>query len=368
MTLNSVSNKLKIVRVVAFLLCLIAFVTVTGCRRLNIGIEKLPSYQPGSLWVADDGSVEIYITDVMYFTTGHIKTEIGDFPITVRFDFDLKKVFVDEVYVTDNNIPFERQSRIEVWNWSEMTGDSFEVEVVKTKYSGHGKHMKFKRVSAKEAWNNKYSFVEGYNVNVGSPGEEKYTLEKLRSVVNGRCLCEKFISDGKPPLTLNELNESIPVSYISHGSNNIGSLFYSFFNVAEGGRYYLFWIKELDDKFEIINDDLVLYSVMYINEDRDVSIFNDIKPGASTAADVKRVDPDVEFVKMKSGETISFSKISRQYMMRIDYFDNDSGNGYDSITVASVRPVERHAPEGKQTMMELMDIFEFDYIEEYRLY
>ena len=231
MTLNSVSNKLKIVRAVAFLLCLIAFVTVTGCRRLNIGIEKLPSEQPGSLWVADDGSVEIYITDVRDFTTGHIKTEIGDFPITVRFDFDLKKVFVDEVYVTDNNIPFERQSRIEVWNWSEMTGDSFEVEVVKTKYSEHGKHMKFKRVSEKEAWNNKYSFVEGYNVNIGSPGEEKYTLEKLRSVVNGRCLCEKFISDGKPPLTLNELNESIPVSYIRHGSNNIRSLFYSFFNV-----------------------------------------------------------------------------------------------------------------------------------------
>lgn len=112
--------------------------------------------------------------------------------------------------------------------------------------------------------------------------------------------------------TWSEVNSKFPVQCVRYHNN----FHYSVYKVKEGGYYYVFWsvpVIGLQEEREIITQ-----WVVYLNDLVSVSKFKSVVKNLSTAKDVLKVDPNVEF-DWASSITRSYSLLNDGRVVEIDY-------------------------------------------------
>ena len=167
-----------------------------------------------------------------------------------------------------------------------------------------------------------------------------YDLHELRQFFEGSNINEYLISASDiVPLTFSEVNMKFPVEIIRSAD-------YSLFKVRQGGYYYVFWYRGHSTEDSQRPDEPAVYFSGYLASDLPISQFDSIKPGTSTAEDVKRIDPSVEIARvLPSGSSVahlySYSYLDEETLLQIEYENNGSIDGHHDLTVKTINVIAR---------------------------
>lgn len=167
-----------------------------------------------------------------------------------------------------------------------------------------------------------------------------YDLNELRQFFEGCNINEYLISVSDiVPLTFSEVNMKFPVEIIRSAD-------YSLYKVRQGGYYYVFWYSGHSTGSSQRPDEPVVYFSGYLSSDLPISQFDSIKPGTSTAEDVKRMDPSVEIARvLPSGSSVahlySFSYLNEETVLQIEYENSGSIDGYHDLIVKTINVIAR---------------------------
>jgi len=160
--------------------------------------------------------------------------------------------------------------------------------------------------------------------------ENVYDLNDLQTFFAGRTHVEAFFIEGEQDvLEYDEVNNA----FLIDKSNR--ELPYSVFNTRQGGKFYAFWLRDLDGNYSIV------YSTAYLDSSLKLSDFDSLEVGVSTAEDVIKIDPSSDFCLMVSMGTYSYSYIDGETLLEIEYDFMDEFNGYDDVIVKNITVVGR---------------------------
>ena len=112
----------------------------------------------------------------------------------------------------------------------------------------------------------------------------------------------------------------------------------------------MFWTKPVDVD-ETASAPSVYFST-YLTSDRSPDLFNSLKLGVSTAADVKRIDPSFELSFVLSSGTFSYSYLDKKTVLQIKYNWMGSVEDYDDLIVKEITVVAReNTPSSYSTLL-----------------
>jgi len=120
---------------------------------------------------------------------------------------------------------------------------------------------------------------------------------------------------------------------------------YSVYKVKQGGYFYVFWAQPINGNTKKVLEPRTYFSV-YLTSERDVKDFDAIKPGKSTAADVKEIDPGVEMDFRASYGPWSYSYINADTVLCIKYKEQGEDSKYDNLIVEKIEALPREREAG----------------------
>ncbi len=150
----------------------------------------------------------------------------------------------------------------------------------------------------------------------------EYDLNELRTYFESGHQNESMggLGGEKPKLTREAVKIKYPIE-IERTCEDVGGTgdrpFYAMYKVSQGGYYYVWW--RLFKNLSTGESENCVYFSAYLVSDRSVELFDSIIPGVSTAADVKKIDPYIQFCFEFSSRTPSFSYINGDTVLEICY-------------------------------------------------
>ena len=172
------------------------------------------------------------------------------------------------------------------------------------------------------------------NVTEDIDDESAYDLAELDAFFRGRGISVPELFGGpEHALCFEEVNERFPVEIIGKG--------YCRYKVKQGGYYYVFWASRYrsTEKMKEVNE--MVYFSAYIPSSRDVSMFESLEVGVSTAADVAAIDPSVQINVFLSHGIHTYSYLNKESLLEIEYEYIKTGNGLEDLVVKEIVVVPR---------------------------
>ncbi len=125
---------------------------------------------------------------------------------------------------------------------------------------------------------------------------------------------------------------------------------YSVYAVTDGGYFYVFWSQK-SISAQTLNNDSYVYFSAYLNSRVDVSIFESIKPGKSSASDVMCVDPYMEVNLLLSSGIYSYSFLDKENILQIEYECNRAPCDLDDLIVKNITVIPRKNSPSKYSLI-----------------
>ena len=180
---------------------------------------------------------------------------------------------------------------------------------------------------------------------------KEYDLQELEDFFYKHNYNEKsHFNRELPSLTFEEVDSKFPVEVVR-------TFEYTVYKVRQGGYFYVFWYKgKLVDEPGTYSEPIVWFS-SYLTSEKSPDLFKSLKPGVSTAQDVKKIDPAFEL--LFSTRTIdSYSYLNEDELLKIEY---EAGAiklelGYDALIVKSISVIKRGSPVGMYNNMLSKDL------------
>ena len=170
---------------------------------------------------------------------------------------------------------------------------------------------------------------------------KEYPLQELTDFfgeISSNETCAMNPSESTPALTFEAVNREFPIECLRKNG-------YSVYKVAEGGYFYVFWVKEFNpfpnQENSATNPTVAPYFTAYISSLRSADDFDSIREGSSTAADVAKIDPAFELVFLLSSNTASYSLLNDGSVMEICYYDGQGFSSRSDLIVKSKQPIEK---------------------------
>ncbi len=121
-----------------------------------------------------------------------------------------------------------------------------------------------------------------------------------------------------------EVNERFPIQCLRWNYKR----FYTIYKVREGGYFYVFWMTSSFPKSDLsepvrIEGEIIVSSCYYLNERPSESVFSSLVPGVSTGADVKAIDPELEWSLLNSSWDRSYSLLDDGRILTVYYVEEE---------------------------------------------
>ena len=179
---------------------------------------------------------------------------------------------------------------------------------------------------------------------------KEYDLNELRSFFRGSNANESIgFGSTISPLLFSEVNYRYPVEILRTGG-------YSVYRVSQGGYFYVFWIKPFTISTSQSNSEPSVYFSAYLSSDTSPDLFDSLKPGISTAADVQRIDPSFELSFLNSNGIFSYSYLNDETILQIEYAYQENIDGYDDLIVKEKMIVARDSAPTRYSALLLSDL------------
>ena len=107
---------------------------------------------------------------------------------------------------------------------------------------------------------------------------------------------------------------------------------------------------------DVIKSDLFVYFTAYLPSTKDLSIFDSLKVGISTAEDVKMIDPSFELMFLRSSGIFSYSFLNDEDLLEIEYISEDEVDGYDDLIVKEIKVISRKDAPSRYSSILSMDL------------
>jgi len=181
---------------------------------------------------------------------------------------------------------------------------------------------------------------------------KQYSIIELRDFFETEDINQIHFSETPKKLKFDDVNKQFPVEVIRPGE-------YTVYSVREGGYYYVFWgvYYTSEDMSSTEISDVQL--VAYINSTKDLSDFNSLKIGVSTAKDVHNIDPYFELDFLKSRGTFSYSFLDSETLLEIEYDKSDIVSSYDDLIVKEINVIPRGYYTSNYSVIYPKDLPEF---------
>ncbi len=163
-------------------------------------------------------------------------------------------------------------------------------------------------------------------------------------------------SNTRKCFTIEDVNNHFPIECIRQNGDIV---FYSIYNVAEGGYFYIFWANIVEPLYatDELSQGASVCFVTYISSLRDFSDFSSIKEESSTAEDVAQIDQALEISFLISSGIRSFSLLKDGQMLEILYSHNDEIKARNDLLVKKISVISK---EKAQTASYLASIYAKD--------
>lgn len=184
------------------------------------------------------------------------------------------------------------------------------------------------------------------NAAMDSSLTKKYDLSDLKSYFYGKNANEPAVFRGaSQTLKFNDVNKHFPVEVVRPGG-------YSVYAVNQGGYYYVFWSKDQINEDNIVKENPFVYFSAYLPSSKDLSEFESLKEGISTAKDVEKIDPSFELSFLMSSGVFSYSFLNDDSILEIKYDVLEECDGYDDLIVKEITVISRNiAPSGYSAIL-----------------
>ena len=180
---------------------------------------------------------------------------------------------------------------------------------------------------------------------------KEYDLNELKEFFDGHNINEKkAFEPDLPSLTFEEVDSKFPVEIVR-------TFEYTAYKVRQGGYFYVFWFKgELAYEPGTYAEPLVWFS-SYLTSEMSPTLFRKLKPGVSTAQDVKNIDSAFELLFSSTG-IFSYSYLNKGELLEIEYEHRNirEGLGYDELFIKSISVEKRGALVGMYNNMLSKDL------------
>jgi len=181
---------------------------------------------------------------------------------------------------------------------------------------------------------------------------KEYDLQELKDFFDGHNFHEnRSMRPDVPSLNFEEVNKEFPVEIVR-------TFEYTVYKVRQGGYFYVFWYKgELVDEPGTYSEPIVWFS-SYLTSEKSPTLFKNLKPGVSTAQDVKDIDPAFELL-FSTRSRVSYSYLNENELLKIEYEDGAIRLlelGYDALIVKSISVIKRGSPVGMYNNMLSKDL------------
>lgn len=178
--------------------------------------------------------------------------------------------------------------------------------------------------------------------NVEESNQALYNLSELKEYFSKHHLNERFLDDDFEPLYFEEVNSVFPIQ------NTVGNT-YSYYNVKEGGRFFVFWVEgtpfEANSAFieESVNNPKAVYFTAYLSNKsiKSEKDFKQIKCNVSTADDIKNIDSNAEFCYLFSSGVRSFSLLSDGRILEVEY-QHSQNEVFSNLIVKNINIVDKN--------------------------
>lgn len=165
--------------------------------------------------------------------------------------------------------------------------------------------------------NDVYSILKENNIDVSNSDIDDlnktcYSIEELEKYFGKYSSMEQSVYNLKKEeykyLTIENVKKIFPFSFIRENDN----VFYSLYEVKEGGMYYIFWGIDSDDKLFVINS-------IYIKQLKKLEDFKKIIVGKSTFEDIINISSACEIVLNLSSHISSYCLLKDNTVLQVDY-------------------------------------------------
>ena len=150
------------------------------------------------------------------------------------------------------------------------------------------------------------------NIDIDDLNKTSYSIEELEKYFGKYSSMEQSVynlqKEEYKHLTIENVKKDFPFSFIRENNN----VFYSLYEVKEGGMYYIFWGIDSDDKLFVINS-------IYIKQLKDLEDFKKIVAGKTTFEDIINVSSACEILLNLSSHIPSYCLLSDNTILQINY-------------------------------------------------
>ena len=179
---------------------------------------------------------------------------------------------------------------------------------------------------------------------------KEYDLNELRSFFKNSNANESIgFGSTEAALMFSEVNDMYPVEILRSGG-------YSVYKVTQGGYFYVFWVKPFSAGPSRSGNEPSVYFSSYLSSDISPNRFDSLRPGISTAEDVRRMDPSFELSFLSSNGTFSYSYINDETILQIEYTYQGNIDGYDDLIVKEKRIVTRASTPARYSALLSSDL------------
>lgn len=195
-----------------------------------------------------------------------------------------------------------------------------------------------------------YGYVTNDSVALKNALTRDYDLDDLKTFFRGNNANENSaFNSSTSELSFSEVNQNFPIEVIRSDG-------YSVYRVVQGGYFYVFWIKPYSTNLDQTNHEPIVYFSAYLSSSRSSAIFDSLKPGESSAADVKRIDQFSELSFLRSSGTFSYSFLNDETILQIEYINQGELNGYDDLIVKEITVISRNDAPSSYSSILSMDL------------
>lgn len=179
---------------------------------------------------------------------------------------------------------------------------------------------------------------------------KEYDLHELEEYFKNRNINENIVLNTTAPvLSYSEVDKKYPVE-VTRAEG------YSVYRVSQGGYFYVFWTEAQGEYMGTENENMYVYFSSYLTSPVNQNDFSILRFGESTAADVKKIDPNMELCFLLSNGTFSYSYLDDTTILQVEYTHEGEINRYDDLIVKNVTVASKSSTPSRYNSILLGDL------------
>lgn len=176
-------------------------------------------------------------------------------------------------------------------------------------------------------------FMKNHTSNeISQSGQSLYSINELVDYFGKSGLQGNEANQNCELLLYEDVNKVFPIENTKEGV-------YSYYNVKEGGRFYIFWSKivpfsesmAFGENSVETNDCVSFTAYLTPSSIKSKEDFNSVRCDMSTANDVRSIDPNAEFCYLLSSGVRSYSLLKSGEVLEILYYHSNESNMSDLV-------------------------------------